>query len=76
VFGPVLTMLTFDSPEEAVRIANGTEYGLTAGVYTKDLKLAHWTADRLQAARYTSTSGMRAGWRRRSEASRNPASGA
>ena len=49
VFGPVLTMLTFDSPEEAVRVANGTEYGLTAGVYTKDLKLAHWTADRLQA---------------------------
>ena len=49
VFGPVLTMLTFDSPEEALHIANGTDYGLTAGVYTKDLKLAHWTADRLQA---------------------------
>lgn len=49
VFGPVLTILTFDSPEEAVQIANGTDYGLTAGVYTKDLKRAHWTADRLQA---------------------------
>jgi len=49
VFGPVLTMLTFDTPEEALKIANGTDYGLTAGVYTKDLKLAHWTADRLQA---------------------------
>jgi aldehyde dehydrogenase (NAD+)/betaine-aldehyde dehydrogenase len=49
VFGPVLTMLTFDTPEEALKIANGTNYGLTAGVYTKDLKLAHWTADRLQA---------------------------
>jgi aldehyde dehydrogenase (NAD+)/betaine-aldehyde dehydrogenase len=49
VFGPVLTILTFDTPEEAIRIANGTDYGLTAGVYTKDLKLAHWTADRLQA---------------------------
>lgn len=49
VFGPVLTMLTFNTPDEALHIANGTDYGLTAGVYTKDLKLAHWTADRLQA---------------------------
>jgi aldehyde dehydrogenase (NAD+)/betaine-aldehyde dehydrogenase len=49
VFGPVLTILPFDEPEEAIAIANGTEYGLTAGVYTKDLKRAHWTADRLQA---------------------------
>lgn len=49
VFGPVLTILTFDEPEEAIAIANGTEYGLTAGVYTKDLKRAHWTADRLLA---------------------------
>ena len=30
-------------------IANGTEYGLAAGVYTKDLSRAHWTADRLEA---------------------------
>ncbi len=48
-FGPVVVVTPFDTPEEAVAIANGTEYGLAAGVYTRDLKLAHWTADRLVA---------------------------
>lgn len=48
-FGPVLVVLPFDTPEEAVAIANGTPYGLAAGVYTRDLRLAHWTADRLVA---------------------------
>lgn len=49
VFGPVLSILKFDDPEEAVAIANGTDYGLAAGVYTQDLSKAHWTADRLTA---------------------------
>lgn len=49
VFGPVLSVTKFSEPEEALAIANGTEYGLAAGVYTKDLSLAHWTADRLEA---------------------------
>lgn len=49
VFGPVLSVLKFSEPEEALAIANGTEYGLAAGVYTKDLSRAHWTADRLEA---------------------------
>lgn len=48
-FGPVLVVIPFDTPEEAVRIANGTDYGLAAGVFTRDLRLAHWTADRLVA---------------------------
>ena len=48
-FGPVLVVIPFDTPEEAVEIANGTPYGLAAGVYTRDLRLAHWTADRLVA---------------------------
>lgn len=48
-FGPVLVVIPFDTPEEAVAITNGTDYGLAAGVYTRDLKLAHWTADRLVA---------------------------
>jgi aldehyde dehydrogenase (NAD+)/betaine-aldehyde dehydrogenase len=48
-FGPVLVVIPFDTPEEAVAIANGTEYGLAAGVFTRDLKLSHWTADRLVA---------------------------
>jgi aldehyde dehydrogenase (NAD+) len=49
VFGPVLAVLAFDEPEEALAIANGTDYGLAAGVYTRDLRKAHWTADRLEA---------------------------
>lgn len=49
VFGPVLAVLRFETPEEAVALANGTEYGLVAGVYTDDLNLAHWTARKLVA---------------------------
>ena len=49
VFGPVLSVLTYDDPEEAIALANGTNYGLCAGIYTKDLATAHWAADRLIA---------------------------
>jgi aldehyde dehydrogenase (NAD+) len=49
VFGPVLVVLKFTEPEEAISLANGTNYGLVAGVYTNDLSLAHWTANRLEA---------------------------
>ncbi|MDR3473009.1 MAG: aldehyde dehydrogenase family protein [Devosia sp.] len=48
-FGPVLVVMPFDTPDEAIEIANGTEYGLAAGVFTRDLRLAHWTAERLIA---------------------------
>ena len=41
VFGPVLAVIPFDSEEEAVEIANGVEYGLTASVWTCDLDRAH-----------------------------------
>jgi acyl-CoA reductase-like NAD-dependent aldehyde dehydrogenase len=40
IFGPVLSVLTFDTPEEAARIANSTPYGLSAGVWTRDLDTA------------------------------------
>jgi aldehyde dehydrogenase (NAD+) len=48
-FGPVVVVIPFESPDEAVEIANGTDFGLAAGVYTRDLSLAHMTADRLVA---------------------------
>ncbi|MFZ2294734.1 MAG: aldehyde dehydrogenase family protein, partial [Polaromonas sp.] len=48
-FGPVVVVLPFDTPEEAIELANGTDYGLAAGVFTRDLKQALWTADRLVA---------------------------
>jgi acyl-CoA reductase-like NAD-dependent aldehyde dehydrogenase len=49
IFGPVLSVLTFDRPDEAVALANGTDYGLAAGVFTADLDRALWAADRLEA---------------------------
>ena len=40
VFGPVLTVLSFKGDEEAVAIANGTRFGLVAGVFTRDIERA------------------------------------
>lgn len=48
IFGPVMAVFDFDTEAEAVARANGTEYGLAAGVFTKDLSRAHRVADRLQ----------------------------
>jgi acyl-CoA reductase-like NAD-dependent aldehyde dehydrogenase len=44
VFGPFMTVTTFRTDEEALAIANGTEYGLGAGLWTRDLQRAHLIA--------------------------------
>jgi aldehyde dehydrogenase (NAD+) len=49
IFGPVLSVLTFRTPEEAVEKANNTPYGLSAGVWTEKGSRILWLADRLQA---------------------------
>ncbi|MER7366247.1 aldehyde dehydrogenase family protein [Nonomuraea wenchangensis] len=49
IFGPVLSVLTFRTPEEAVAKANNTPYGLSAGVWTEKGSLMLWTAGRLRA---------------------------
>lgn len=48
VFGPVLAIIPFETEEEAVAIANGTAYGLVAGVWTRDLARAHRIAAQLE----------------------------
>ncbi len=49
IFGPVMSLLTFDDEEEAIERANATEFGLSAGVFTNDLTRAHRVIARLQA---------------------------
>ena len=49
IFGPVLTSIPFSTEEEALQIANGTQYGLTGYVWTNDLTRALRVADRLEA---------------------------
>lgn len=48
VFGPVLPIIPFDSPEEALALANATEYGLTAFVQTQDLNTALRMSEELE----------------------------
>lgn len=49
VFGPVLSVIPFDTEEEAIAIANDTDFGLAAGLWTQDLSRAIRLSDRLQA---------------------------
>jgi betaine-aldehyde dehydrogenase len=49
IFGPVMCVLTFDDEDEAIARANDTEFGLSAGVFTRDLPRAHRVVGRLQA---------------------------
>ena len=49
IFGPVMSVLTFDTEEEALRRANDTPFGLAASVFTKDLARAHRMAAGFQA---------------------------
>jgi len=49
IFGPVLSVLTFRTPQEAVEKANNTPYGLSAGVWTDKGSLILWMAQRLRA---------------------------
>jgi (Z)-2-((N-methylformamido)methylene)-5-hydroxybutyrolactone dehydrogenase len=49
VFGPILSIIPFDNEDEAVRIANGTVYGLAAGVWTQSIRRALMMSERLEA---------------------------
>jgi phenylacetaldehyde dehydrogenase len=49
IFGPVVCAIPFSDPGEIVPVANDTNYGLAAGIFTRDISKAHRTAARLRA---------------------------
>ncbi|NQZ72680.1 MAG: aldehyde dehydrogenase family protein, partial [Dinoroseobacter sp.] len=49
IFGPVMSVLTFKTEEEAIARANATEFGLSAGVFTRDLTRGHRVIGQMEA---------------------------
>ena len=62
IFGPVLTVTTFSTEDEAVALANGTDYALIGAVWTKDLARAHRVAAQVDGGQiYVNTYGAGGG---------------
>ena len=49
MFGPVMTLIPFDTEEEAIALANDSDYGLGSGIFTQSLARAHRVSSRLRA---------------------------
>ena len=49
IFGPVVTLQSFESDEEAIGLANDTEYGLSASIWTQDITRGHRLAEKIEA---------------------------
>src|SRR5262249_2703897 len=62
IFGPVLSIITFGEIDEAIQIANRTQYGLVAGVWTRDINKALAVASRIKSGQvYVNTYGAGGG---------------
>ena len=49
IFGPILSVFRWEDEDDMMKIVNGTDYGLSAAIYTRDLQTAHRAASRVQA---------------------------
>ncbi|MEK5482963.1 aldehyde dehydrogenase family protein [Viridibacillus sp. FSL R5-0888] len=49
IFGPVLTVFNFETIEEAIALANSTDYGLVAGIWTRNIDVAHYVASKVKS---------------------------
>ena len=49
IFGPVVSVFTFETMDEAIELANHTEYGLVTGIWTENISKAHYTASRVKS---------------------------
>jgi acyl-CoA reductase-like NAD-dependent aldehyde dehydrogenase len=58
IFGPVLSIIPYDSEEEAIEIANGTQYGLAGGVWSGDPERAKRVARRLRTGQVEINGGV------------------
>ena len=76
IFGPVVSIIPFDTEEEALRLANATPYGLSGSIWSRDIGKALRAAKALQAGVISVNSNARSTPRRRSAATRCRASGA
>ena len=49
MFGPIMSLIPFDTEQEAIELANSTPFGLGSGVFTQNLARAHRVSSRLKA---------------------------
>lgn len=49
IFGPVVTLIPFDTEEDAIEMANSTTYGLACTIWTENIKKAHRVAERIDS---------------------------
>ncbi|WOV88131.1 aldehyde dehydrogenase family protein [Sporosarcina oncorhynchi] len=49
IFGPILSVFSFSTVEEAIQLANGTDYGLVSGIWTQNIDTAHYVASKMQS---------------------------